>query len=194
MSLSFRYKAEQGIALTELAILIVPLVFVIVAGIEITSYMRQRQVAQMLSREAAVIAYKNCSGYEDPVPGSGDPDKARRCLEKVEQDLRNIRGDAGTATFLIGIYRCDPPAPGVACITPRETVRHYSPGPTGVTIDPTEFSTRATSDPAFRNLLISQRAAIAVRITFPFRFSLGNVWGWTMRAFNNGEVTDVTIL
>ena len=179
--------SERGIALVELAIIIFPLLLLVFSGFECTSYMRQRQVAQMLSRETAVKIYRKCSGFETPVPGQPDPLRAQQCFADAIADMRSVNGSAAAATFEVGLYRCDPPTEDVACTTPALAASLGNVVP---------FTTRMeTSGDPLRNLIISQRAAIAVRVSFPYRSPIvGSMVYAGLSALQLGEIVDVTIL
>ncbi len=182
-----RASSERGIALVELSMIIVPLVLIVFSGFEATSYMRQRQISQMLSRETAVKVYRRCSGFEAPRPSQVDAGRARQCLLDAIAEMRSINGPAATAAFDVGLYRCDPLTEGAACNAPAMAA---SVGDVGV------FSSRIGNlgDP-FRNLLISQRAAVAVRVSFPYQSPLlGSAVYSGLSALRLGVVTDVTIL
>lgn len=180
--------SQSGIALLELALILVPLVLVVVAGIECVSYMRQKQVAQMLSREMAVAVYKRCSGLEQPVAGAVSATRVENCVQEVEQTMRNITGQASGATFAVALFRCDPNMGPPITPCAAATRIHPRPGTS------TPFDS-AVNGGRLRQLMISQRVAVAVRVGFPFRTAIGGALARrTLRFMNLATVTDVTIL
>ena len=92
---------DRGVAVVEFAILAPILLFFAIAGLEFSRSMKYTEVATMLSREAASIAYRVCSGEVDPQTSD-------RCLQKVREDIEGFGDNVfpGT-TVLLSLFRFD---------------------------------------------------------------------------------------
>ncbi len=97
--------STAGNALVELAIVLPILFLILFATYETVAFLRNKQLAQVASREGAVRAYRKCSNFRDP--STTQLAQLQLCFGKVADEIRRLPGAAG-ATVNLGLYRCLP--------------------------------------------------------------------------------------
>lgn len=175
---------ERGNLLVELSFVLPILLLILFSTLEIVSYMRQRQLVQSASREGALRAYKECSGYSD-LNNPTDIARATRCLADVAGEVRTLPG-AANATIDLGLFRCVDPVPsGPPCVPTLIS--------SGGTISPWSGRLATPGDP-LTQLIRSQGVAVVFHIEWPVTSATG-VASWLNSVRGQfSKVSDVSIL
>lgn len=79
---SLRRDSACGAAFVELAITVAVVLFLIFAGLEFSRALRTIEVASLISREAASVAFRDCAADRG--------DKLSACLELTRQDIESL--------------------------------------------------------------------------------------------------------
>lgn len=170
---------ECGNVLVEATIIIWLIIIIFIGCFEIAGYLRQRQLAQMISREGSVRAYKRCSGYRDPSTTRPDAGRIEGCLQDVSAEVLQMTGAVPGAALTIGLFRCVPRAAGPC---QPQLIRASATGSMGGY----EARLANASDP-FTQLVSAQHVVIVSQASWAYQ----PIWG--MLGFLTG-VRDVTIL
>lgn len=174
---------NSGKVMLEMAIIFPIFLLVLGLAFEVIVLVRERQLAQTVSKEAATRAYRECSGYSDTATNRTDAGVIERCLERVANTVVAAAGASVGADVHIGLFRCDPPSGGGPCVP--TFVR-------GVGVLTTWISAMANTSHPLNALLRSQGVVIVARAHWDYQSAIGKSIG--VRLVTPGEVSDVTIL
>ena len=175
---------NSGKVMLEMAIIFPVFLLILGLAFEVIVLVRERQLAQTVSKEAAVRAYRECSGYSDPATNRTDAGVIERCLENVAKNVAASAGASVGADVHIGLFRCVPLAGGTCA---PQFIRQNLKGD----VSAWTAALSQTSHP-FTQLVQSQGVAIVARVHWDYSSAIGKSIG--VRLVTPGEVSDVTIL
>lgn len=114
-------SSEDGVAMVELAITVAFLLFIALAGLEFASSLKYLEVASVLSREAAGMAFRDCSAETDE-------DILKSCLNTVKNKIENAGEDViGPTSVVLTLYTYAG-APGTCSPNPDPNPRFVGTG------------------------------------------------------------------
>jgi hypothetical protein len=104
---------EDGVAMLELALCIPLVVLLFLATLEIAQLLRVTQLANVLSREAGNVAFRECADFAEPDGVAATQSRTANCLQRVLTAADGVETLAASldvrfdAEIIVSVYRYD---------------------------------------------------------------------------------------